>query len=130
MPDLHLTSELVGDIEVIGVHGDLDLASAGALSWRLLDAIEQGRRLLVIDLTESPFIDSSGIASLLLVRKRLEEHQGRMAIVAPAPGHRRVVEIAGDDSLLGLHGATAGANPALEACRGARLRRSAGTGAL
>src|SRR3954465_4359698 len=115
MPDLHLTSELVGDIEGIGVHGDLDLASAGALSWRLLDAIEQGRRLLVIDLTESPFIDSSGIASLLLVRKRPEEARGRMALVAPAPGHRRVFEIAGVESLLGLHSSTAEAITALEA---------------
>ena len=55
---------------VVRVRGELDAATAAALQSELADTVARAEGRIVIDLTEVPFVDSSGLGALVAVRKR------------------------------------------------------------
>jgi anti-sigma B factor antagonist len=60
-----------GDIVVVAVEGDLDASTSPDLRAKFEEFIGQGENLYVIDLAEVPFMDSSGIAALVNLFKRV-----------------------------------------------------------
>ena len=54
-----------GGAAVLHLVGRLDLVSATAVKRHLAEAVAAGHRRLVADLAEVPFIDSTGLASLI-----------------------------------------------------------------
>ena len=76
---------------VLMLHGELDLATVGALQGFADALIRQAPECLVIDLAGVCFMDSSGIALLLGLATRLP----RTAIRNPSPMIRQVVEMTG-----------------------------------
>lgn len=57
-------------------------------------------RDLVLDLSELTFMDSSGIALLIRVNRRIKDMGGRMWIENPAKQPKRVIDTAGIDRLI------------------------------
>jgi anti-sigma B factor antagonist len=84
------------------VRGELDLATVSELENAVADS--RLSRPLVVDLTECSFLDSSAVRVLLATAAKAEE-AGRLevAVVAPNPGIRRALEIAGVDTMLAMH---------------------------
>ncbi len=64
---------------VVAVEGELDLASAPALKWTLVELLAKGYDQYVIDLSGLTHMDSMGLGVLIAFRKRIEE-DGRLAI--------------------------------------------------
>lgn len=60
-----------GDIVVVVVEGDLDASSAPDLRAKFEELIGEGENQYVIDLAGVPFMDSSGIAALVNLFKRV-----------------------------------------------------------
>jgi anti-sigma B factor antagonist len=90
-----------GDRAVVLVRGAIDLATCD----RVWTGIEEARNLggqLVIDLTETAFVDSSGMA--LLVRAQSGLPPGADPIVVRGPGRavRAVMEISGIDTVVSI----------------------------
>jgi anti-sigma B factor antagonist len=88
------------DDDVVTVHltGDIDPVTAPVMTETLRAAVERDPRPrgVVADLTDVPFLDSSGLSALLSAARYLRE-QGvwfRVAIPENAPT-RRVVELVG-----------------------------------
>lgn len=81
---------------VIAVQGELDLSSAPDLKWMLTDALEAGRSRLVVDLSETTFMDSTGLGVLIGLNKRLEDGS-ELLIVCPPGVVRQVFEFSGTD---------------------------------
>lgn len=75
-----------GRLCVVEVDGDVDMATADDLERCLNQAIDGGRGPVVIDLTDCPFIDSSGIRILLRAHRRVQNNDGcrgpSMAVIA------------------------------------------------
>ena len=67
---------------VVAVEGELDLARAPSLKWALIDALEAGRNKLVVDLSPTEFMDSTGLGVLVAVNRSLTA-EARLAIVCP-----------------------------------------------
>lgn len=71
---------------VVEIEGDVDIATVGDLEAPVIRAIEQGRRPVILDLTECPFMDSSGIRLVLRANRLLQPdgngHGGLLAIIA------------------------------------------------
>jgi anti-sigma B factor antagonist len=99
---LGLTGDPINRINVVEPHGDLDLASAPALKRRLRTAMEHERKLVLVDLTDVTYIDSSGVAALVFAYLRLRSSGGRFAVVAPSAHQQRLFAIAGLDTILGV----------------------------
>lgn len=86
---LLLEEALDDDGVILGVGGELDVATAPRLRQRLREIHDRGIRKIVLDLSEVTFIDSLSLAAVVAVRTRLGP-DGRMAIVA---SHRYVLLI-------------------------------------
>lgn len=75
-----------GDAVVIGVHGELDIATAPQLQAAVGDGTAgltgAGRGLVIIDLTTCAFVDSSGCRSIALSARGMPADV-RLALVCP-----------------------------------------------
>ena len=80
----------------IAVEGELDLSTAPRLKWMLLDALQAGRGLLVVDLSRTTFMDSTALGVLVAVKRGLGADE-RLAIVCPESDVLQIFEFAGMD---------------------------------
>jgi anti-sigma B factor antagonist len=83
----------MGTHTVVGVTGELDVASAPALRDRLLALINRGAPSLVVDLRGVTFIDSTGVGSLLRIHHRQGLVGGTVHFVADQPAVLRVLDL-------------------------------------
>ncbi|MFJ8989407.1 STAS domain-containing protein [Streptomyces sp. NPDC102279] len=82
-------------IALVTVAGELDVETAPELRNRLADQIRAGRRHLLLDLSEVPFMDSSGLNALLKAHDEAGHAGGSVCLVSPAPMVRRVLDLTG-----------------------------------
>lgn len=90
----------------VQLHGDLDLANAPLLRDELLALLADGTMQLDLDLRALRFMDSSGIAALVVVRKSATERGGELSVRSASPAVRRVLEACGVEELFHLPGAS------------------------
>jgi anti-sigma B factor antagonist len=57
---------------VLSVHGDLDVSTASRLGTDVVAALATGVALVVVDLSDVSFLDSSGLGSLVLALRKAE----------------------------------------------------------
>jgi anti-sigma B factor antagonist len=88
---------------VLVLHGDLDLHVAPELQDRLTAEIEEGAKLIVLDLSAVTFIDSMALGVLLGAVNRLRPSGGRLRLVVPNPELRRIFEISLLDQVFTLY---------------------------
>ncbi len=82
MPELaRLSLESLGDIELAHVAGEVDASNVGELSQQLLSAVSNEARALVLDLSETSYIDSSGISLIFDAAARLKNRQQELRLV-------------------------------------------------
>jgi anti-sigma B factor antagonist len=87
-------SAAIGDTaHVVELSGEVDLYTSPEVKKELLRLIAAGARTVVIDLTETTFIDSAGLGVLSDGVKRLQPVGGRMALVCSDRSIRKVLEI-------------------------------------
>ena len=89
-------------IAVLVVHGDADLHAAPELRERLGAAIDSGADMVVVDLSDTSFLDSTALGVLLGALKRLRENDGQIQLVVSRPEIRRIFEITLLDQILPL----------------------------
>ncbi|MFI6940487.1 STAS domain-containing protein [Streptomyces sp. NPDC050418] len=83
---LKVTEAERGGWAVIEVSGEMDLVTSPALRQRVHDAVADGRRNVVLDLSEVLFCDSSGVGVLIAARRLLRSCSGRLRLILPARG--------------------------------------------
>jgi anti-sigma B factor antagonist len=90
-------------VHVIAVGGELDMGASPDLRGTIDGALESGVSLLVMDLTELTFIDSTGISTLVAAFRRLSESGGSLELVCSDRNVLRVLELTGLDEVLSIH---------------------------
>jgi anti-anti-sigma factor len=84
MPELaRLSLESDGDVELAQVAGEVDASNVDQLSEKLLAGVSQDARALVLDLTETSYIDSSGIGLIFDAAARLRNRRQELRLVVP-----------------------------------------------
>ncbi len=79
---------------VVRVSGDVDIVTAPVLQRHLDSAIAAGRPTVVIDLSETTFLDARGVGVLVAARKHIARNGGRLVLRKPPALVRRVLELA------------------------------------
>jgi anti-sigma B factor antagonist len=80
-PEFTLTSDPIDDTrQVVAVAGEIDLFTAPELKAALGEALESGRIRIVVDLTETTFLDSTALGVLIGAVKRLRSRDGVLNI--------------------------------------------------
>ncbi len=79
---VQLELEERGDVVIAHVTGELDLAGAPATGDAIGEAVPTSARVLVVDFSGLEFIDSSGIAMLFNLARRLGSRRQELHVVA------------------------------------------------
>ena len=101
---VQLDIEERGDVVIARVGGELDLAGAPATGEAIGEAVPTSARALVVDFTKLEFIDSSGIAMLFNLVRRLGSRRQELRVVAiDGKPVARVLEIVEFDRAAPVH---------------------------
>jgi anti-anti-sigma factor len=73
----------LGDAVVARVRGEIDLSNAASLRERLLDAVPNTATALVLDLSDTDYLDSSGVRLIFELSGRLENRGQKLELVVP-----------------------------------------------
>jgi anti-anti-sigma factor len=84
-----------GDMVVVSVAGELDMASAPQLQDQIMELLDQGRSRLVFDLADASFCDSTGLSVFVRAKNACDEAGGEVRLAAPQRGVRRILEVSG-----------------------------------
>src|SRR5918996_6319484 len=98
------TEQLGDDAYVISLAGEVDLYTAPEFKQQLLDAISQGARQVVVDFTDTTFIDSTTLGVLVGGVKRLRANDGQLALVCSDRNITKIFEITGLDRVFTIYG--------------------------
>lgn len=84
-----------GEVTVLAVSGELDLAASPALEQELDQVMEARGAALIIDLRELEFIDSTGLSVLVKAHQRAEREGRRFGLVNGGSQVRRLLSLTG-----------------------------------
>jgi len=88
-------ASLTREVALVSASGELDLHTAGCLEARIEEAGSVGRDTVVVDLSETSFIDSTALSVLVHETKRLEGRGQALIVVTNDPRTLRIVEVTG-----------------------------------
>lgn len=83
------------DVALLKVQGYLDIDTATEFQHHLANQLHHGRRHFLLDLSEVPFMDSSGMNIILRVYQEARELPGSVHIISPTSAVRRIVDLTG-----------------------------------
>jgi anti-sigma B factor antagonist len=101
LDELHAkVASLTRELALVSVSGEIDLYTAERVRNGIDEADAVGADTVVLDLSESSFIDSTALGVLVQETKRLEGRGHSLVLVTNDPRTRRVVEVTGLDRVL------------------------------
>ena len=80
---------------IVTARGDIDLSTAPLFETCLSEELDRGGLNVIVNLSHTDYLDSSGLAVLLRAHKRLTEKHGRLSVVGCRPCVLRVFQIVG-----------------------------------
>lgn len=83
------------DRVVLCLHGELDLASAPLLAQEIENASDTTTAMVVLDLQELRFIDSTGLRIVLAAHERAQERGQEFALTRASEQVQRLLTITG-----------------------------------
>jgi anti-sigma B factor antagonist len=98
-----------GETHVIAVSGEIDLFTAPEFKQRVAAPIDAGRRRVIVDLTDTAFIDSSSLGVLIGAHRRLRRNGGTLVIVCSHEAILKTFRITGLDTVFTIVGTLADA---------------------
>lgn len=78
---------------IVSLHGEVDLRSSPKLRADLLEHVAARPQRLVLDLTGVTYMDSSGVGTLVEIKRHIEQARGKLVLIGLQPRVRSVFEI-------------------------------------
>lgn len=103
-----------GEIAVLTVGGDVDLATVPDFQAAIAEALTQEPTALVVDLSGVDFLASAGLQTLVATHESVSRN-ARFAVVANGPATSRPIQLTGLDQIFSLYPTLAEAIAALKA---------------
>lgn len=100
---LEIETTVEGGRVIVTPRGEVDLVSQGQLKECLIDLIVDGHVQLVVDLTETTFLDSTGLGTLISARRRVHALKGSFALVCPHERMLKLFRITSLDKIFAIH---------------------------
>src|SRR5918911_4025645 len=98
------TEQLQDGAYVISLSGEVDLYTAPEVKQQLLEVIGQGGKDVVVDLSDTTFIDSTTLGVLVGGVKRLRPTGGQLTLVCSDRNITKIFEITGLDKVFPIYG--------------------------
>lgn len=97
MPAVGYSVKTVNGLPVVSAPAEVDVSNADELRQFLLACAEEGHPLLVVDMSETAFCDSTGLHQLVRAHKRAIAAGGEVRLVIGTPTVLRLFAIVGID---------------------------------
>jgi anti-sigma B factor antagonist len=88
---------------IITVRGELDILAVKGLRTMLFTPTALAGSRLVVDLTDTSFLDSSGVGALVAARRWATSHNTDFALVCPEGPVHRTLRVVGLDRVFAIH---------------------------
>ena len=98
------TEQLSETQYVISLAGEVDLYTAPEFKQQLLDVIGKGAKDVVVDFSNTTFIDSTTLGVLVGGVKRLRANDGQLSLVCSDRNITKIFEITGLDRVFTIYG--------------------------
>jgi anti-sigma B factor antagonist len=110
--------EIDGQTHIIELGGEVDLYTAPEFKERMVQLIDDGKKQIVVDLSQATFIDSTTLGVLVGGVKRLRPAGGALALVCTDQNITKIFEITGLDRVFAIHSTRDEALQSLESATG------------
>ncbi|HEY1370327.1 MAG TPA: STAS domain-containing protein [Gaiellaceae bacterium] len=97
------TEQLSDEAFVISLAGEVDLYTAPDFKQELLTVIGQGGKQVVVDFSNTTFIDSTTLGVLVGGVKRLRSNDGQLSLVCSDRNITKIFEITGLDRVFTIY---------------------------
>ena len=97
MPAVEYSVTTVNGLPVVSAPVEVDVSNADGLRQLLLACADDGHAVLVVDMSQTAFCDSTGLHQLVRAHKRATAAGGEVRLVITAPTVLRLFEIVGID---------------------------------
>jgi anti-sigma B factor antagonist len=97
------TEQVDGGAYVISLAGEVDLYTAPEFKQQLLDVISQGGKEVIVDFSNTTFIDSTTLGVLVGGVKRLRTNDGQLSLVCSDRNITKIFEITGLDRVFSIY---------------------------
>jgi anti-sigma B factor antagonist len=97
------TEQLSGNAYVISLAGEVDLYTAPEFKQQLLEVIGQGASHVIVDFSNTTFIDSTTLGVLVGGVKRLRTNDGQLTLVCSDRNITKIFEITGLDRVFSIY---------------------------
>jgi anti-sigma B factor antagonist len=97
------TEQLGTDSYLIALAGEVDLYTAPEFKQQLLEVISQGGKNVIVDFSDTTFIDSTTLGVLVGGVKRLRSNDGQLALVCSDRNITKIFEITGLDRVFSIY---------------------------
>jgi anti-sigma B factor antagonist len=88
-----------GDVSVVAIDGQLIVSNRQDLKQKMLEELEGGARKLLVDFTQTGYIDSSGLGVLVSLSKKIREQGGELRLAGLNDDLRTLFELTKLDTL-------------------------------
>lgn len=91
---LEVVNYSYGGIPLLSLAGDFDHSSLGLFKEKASQALADGGSRLLLQLTDTAYIDSGGVSSLLALLHRVR-NRGWIGVIGPSPDVLRLLQMVG-----------------------------------
>jgi anti-sigma B factor antagonist len=99
-----ITTEQLSDTQwVISLAGEVDLYTAPEFKQQLLEVIGKGAKDVIVDFSNTTFIDSTTLGVLVGGVKRLRQNEGQLSLVCSDRNITKIFEITGLDRVFTIY---------------------------
>ncbi len=87
-------------VTILDLKGNLTIGAEEKLGEIVAQVVEDGQKQLLLNMTEVPFVDSSGIGALIKSFSRVKGAGGKLKLLNPSRNTRQLLSITGLLSVL------------------------------
>ena len=101
-PMMDFAQEQAGDVLIVRLAGRLDSSAAPGAEQNFAGVLGGATPHLAIDLSSLEYISSAGLRVLLIVAKKVQQAQGKVALCGLTPNVREIFAISGFDAIFSI----------------------------
>lgn len=95
--------ELAPDLWVVETHGRLDHLLSPQLETTLQQLLDSNHSKIIVDLSQSTYINSGGLRALVSSRRKARRQQGDIVLCGPSPRISEIIEMTGFDQVFHVY---------------------------
>jgi len=99
---MEFAQDKAGDVVIVKLAGRLDSSAAQSAEESFVQMLGGGASRLAVDMSGLEYISSAGLRVLLVVAKKVQQANGKMALFGLLPNVREVFSVSGFDKIFAI----------------------------